>query len=256
VYSDKTGTGQTVINLVELADGTIAGTFTSTAGGAGSIDGRAEGQTLNMLLRQVGDDCSGQFSISVTISGDTASGTYTGFDCHGDRGEGVIAMARSQNSSSPGTPQSTGTEQPTFEYGEPSELAKIQSVFVFTENDNEAKQTIANEIRASRLLQVVDDPSRADATIYFVSEKVNLGYGSHTVTQGHRNPSYPTYQNTYSIPITGMAGAGSVFRIPEPGKIRILWEFESTSRKYRKSPEKKFVKNFLKVLREAQTVNR
>jgi hypothetical protein len=256
-YSDKTGSGETIVHLVELSDGMIAGTFSSTPNVGGSIEGRVDGDRLILLLRLVSEDCPGQFTLSVTMTGGTASGTYTGFDCNGDRGSGVIAMTRSRDSSSSGPPQSNDPKQPVYEYGESSELADVRTVIVFAEDDEEARQLIANQIRGSGLMKVVDDPAHADAAVYFFSQKVHLGYGSHTVTQGHRNPSYPTFQNTYSVPLSGEAGFGYVFQVPEPGRVRILWEFEATKkRRGQKSPEKRFVKNFLEVLREVRGIKK
>jgi hypothetical protein len=93
-FTDTKASGHLNLNLMQNPDGEVVGTYTSSMGGAGRMKGQLTGIDFRFELTQTVEGCSGTYRGTGTRNGDHISGSYTGTDCLGDRGNGTFTMAK------------------------------------------------------------------------------------------------------------------------------------------------------------------
>ncbi len=79
--------GSITLNLTQ-SDADVTGTYITTEGNAGTVNGTVSGNTLNFTFTQTTPSCTGTFSGTATINGNTATFTFTGSDCLGSHTNG------------------------------------------------------------------------------------------------------------------------------------------------------------------------
>ena len=81
------------INYITLVISQIGnnlnGTFTSTSGSEGFINGTISSNNINFTFTQTTPTCPGSFTGTATVNGDTMDFTYTGSDCLGPHTNGL-----------------------------------------------------------------------------------------------------------------------------------------------------------------------
>ncbi len=107
-FADSLVSGSLEISLDAQPNGTVSGTYKASTGGAGTITGTLQGQTLKFILTQTVEGCPGSYTGTLSLENDQGSGTYWGNDCQGRHENGVISMARA----APGNVTSHGVETP------------------------------------------------------------------------------------------------------------------------------------------------
>ena len=89
-------TTPTPVTLVlSQSSSNVTGTYSSQAGGVGTVSGTLNGNTLTFSLQQTTTGCSGTFSGTGTVSGNTMTFTFSGNDCLGTHSNGQGTVTRS-----------------------------------------------------------------------------------------------------------------------------------------------------------------
>ncbi|MBA4386189.1 MAG: hypothetical protein C0410_15755, partial [Anaerolinea sp.] len=81
--------------LLSQSGSNVTGTYSSQAGGVGTVSGTLSGSTLTFTLHQTTTNCSGTFSGTGTVSGNTMTFTFSGNDCLGTHTNGQGTVTRS-----------------------------------------------------------------------------------------------------------------------------------------------------------------
>ena len=246
--ADEISSGKLYFNLVQLKDGQISGTYTSSQGGGGTISGSLNGNTLYFRLRQSVKDCPGQFEGVVAVESDRGIGNYTGHDCFGDHGTGSATLSR--NTGEAPAPQPTAQSKPPdpiTEYGRPAELRDVRTVYVYTGDDLEVRQNIIKSLLKYRGISVVEEPVAADVILVYGADAFSMGTFTH-IWQGADGDVYGTTR-----PRTGVAGEGFAAKFKLPNTMRIVWQFSDTrTTLYERRPSTNFARNFIKILKEVR----
>lgn len=101
-FGDSTQSGSLELELRESASRHISGTYKSSVGGNGIVDGSRDGDVLQLNLAQTIKDCPGTFSGTVHLSdANSGSGQFTGRDCAGDHANGVVLITRGRMTAVP-----------------------------------------------------------------------------------------------------------------------------------------------------------
>ena len=93
--ADSKATSHVDIDLTQDSDGHVAGEYSSSQGGNGTVKGAVAGADFSFELTQTVEGCPGIFKGNGVLEGNRIVGSYTGSDCLGDRGIGSFTMARS-----------------------------------------------------------------------------------------------------------------------------------------------------------------
>jgi serine/threonine protein kinase len=93
-FSDAKGSAAMQFNLFQNSEGHVAGTYTTSVGGGGSVTGRVKNDVLTFELTQSLNNCPGIFKGTAKLAEGKGAGTYTGADCLGDRGKGTFTMSK------------------------------------------------------------------------------------------------------------------------------------------------------------------
>jgi hypothetical protein len=93
-FADSTGSGTLSLTVIQTESGHVSGTYTSSLGGSGLVDGAVQGDQFNFTLAQSLKECPGTYTGKVTISPTGASGQFGGKDCIGDHENGVVSLKR------------------------------------------------------------------------------------------------------------------------------------------------------------------
>src|SRR5262249_11208557 len=100
-FGDSSQSGILVLDLNESASGHISGTYTSSLGGNGIVDGTREGETLQFNLAQTTKDCPGTYTGAVHLTDtNSGSGQFSGKDCAGEHANGVVLLKRGEQAAS------------------------------------------------------------------------------------------------------------------------------------------------------------
>ena len=129
-------------------------------------------------------------------------------------------------------------QNPTIEYGHPSELQGVKSVFVDTGTDFESRDRIVKEIQKSApALTVVARPEDAEIHLRF----------------------YLDDEDNYAVivPARGRVGVGSVRRgegtvvkVVASQRLRVLWSHRNSQRTpFERRPSTNFGREFVKLYR-------
>jgi len=86
-------TGAVAVRLEFRSDSTVRGSFTSTFGGSGDVDGEVSDGELSATLTLTGD-CDGQYSIDGTLADGRSEiqGDFSGSDCVNSIPEGIFRL--------------------------------------------------------------------------------------------------------------------------------------------------------------------
>jgi hypothetical protein len=152
--------------------------------------------------------------------------------------------------------------QTTIEYGQAGELRGVVKLFVSTDTDMKARESIVRELH-KRLpqLKVTGRPEEADVHLVFRSERLHVP-GALTWI-GESAPTYgAAFRNGYEgvrttvvasrlVPV--VVGTGVVFKVVGPDRVRLLMSFrgESLPRSLERSPRTNFVREFVKQYKRA-----
>jgi hypothetical protein len=99
-FGDSQQSGTLTLDLKESTSGHISGTYSSSLGGNGIVDGTRDGETLELNLAQTTKDCPGTFTGKVHFSdANSGSGQFSGKDCSGEHANGVVLLTRSETQS-------------------------------------------------------------------------------------------------------------------------------------------------------------
>ncbi len=247
-FADQIMSGKVYFNLVQSQDGMVAGTYTSSEGGGGTISGRLEGKALRFELRQSIKDCPGSFRGVAAMEGDKGVGTYSGSDCQGDHGTGTVTLARTGGEAHPpAVATKAEATKPVIQYGSEYELRGTRTAYVYTEQDWEVRQNIMKNLQKYKHITVVEDAAAADIILVFGASSFSLG--SYTYVW------QDTYGNIHSTttPQEGILGVGFAVKVVPPNTIRIVWQFEDTrTTLFERRPSTNFARNFIKVLEKVE----
>ena len=130
-------------------------------------------------------------------------------------------------------------QNPTVEYGHPSELRGVKKVFVDAGTDIELRNHILEEIQ-KRLpdLTIVSAPEDADIHLRFaLKEERNYGL---TVPVGGR------------IGVAYSVGVGSVVKVLSENRVRVLFSFKDSRTRFgERRPSTNFAREFVEAYRRA-----
>lgn len=238
-FSDSAGSGKLYFNLIQNSKGEVAGTYTASTGGGGTISGQIAKGALAFELTQNTAGCPGIYKAKVESVGDAMSGNYYGQDCNGPHQNGNLTMSRAVAGAPP------PPAAPPLQYlpGDVNDLRHVRTVMVFTGYDLSYREMIVKELAKEPSITVVNDPKYADAVLVFGADIYSLG----TYTYAWRD----MYGNAWasSQPRAAIAGQGYVIRLEPPSIIRVLWEFKDTqTTKFERHPAKNFARNFIKTI--------
>ena len=127
-------------------------------------------------------------------------------------------------------------QSPTVEYGHPSELQGVKKVFVDTGVDIELRNHIVKEIQKGLPgLDIVSNPEDADVHLQF-SLRDESNYAVIVPARGR-------------VGVTSRrAGAGTVVRVINDKRIRVLWSYKDTQRTIiERRPSTNFAREFAKL---------
>jgi hypothetical protein len=147
-FADSIASGQLVFHLAQAGDN-VRGTYTSSAGGGGTVEGSIAGGSFNFQLTQSNEDCPGSYVGSVALGDEPLMGSYTGHDCLGAHKNGTFTMSTGtaplvQQTVSPAAPE------PMVEYGTEAELLGVRTVFVFCEDTHKHRERTSQVLTHSR----------------------------------------------------------------------------------------------------------
>jgi len=81
------------VNLTQ-SDTSFTGTYNDSCGTTGIISGEYDGNAFNFTMTQTNYDCSGSFSGTAYLDGNTLTFTFTGYNCLGTHENGVGSVTR------------------------------------------------------------------------------------------------------------------------------------------------------------------
>ena len=134
-FADEIATGKLYLNLFQVNEKSVVGTYTSSLGGGGTIVGSLSGSKLEFELTQAANKCPGTYKGYLMIHGDSGVGMYFGTDCLGPHEKGMITVSRLSTRRFPVQPpqeENPSVNSPDFEYGHESELRDVKTVYVYT----------------------------------------------------------------------------------------------------------------------------
>jgi hypothetical protein len=100
-FRDSLGVGTAALTLSSSDSQSLAGTYTTNLGGAGTVAVKPQGIGYKFILTQTGEGCTGSFVGELRLTDEKAMGTYSGTDCHGWHEEGTISMVRVSGDNAP-----------------------------------------------------------------------------------------------------------------------------------------------------------
>ena len=218
-FADEIATGKLYLNLFQVNEESVVGTYTSSLGGGGTIVGLLSGSTLEFELTPAANNCPGTYKGYLMIHGDSGVGMYSGTDCLGPHEKGMITVSRLSPRRIPvQIPQeeNPSVNSPDVEYGYESELRNVKSVYVYTGRELGVRNDIIKNLKKDKALAVIDDRADADAVLVF------------------------NWDGKYGTPARGYAVVGT----------RLVWEYKDVHRtKLERSPSTKFARKFSKLLK-------
>jgi S1-C subfamily serine protease len=93
-FSDSLINGHLTITLSQDSQGRVAGTYTASTGGGGTMRGQVFADHVEFELTQNIQGCPGVFKAVSGFLGDSMAGEYSGNDCLGFHPNGQFVMAR------------------------------------------------------------------------------------------------------------------------------------------------------------------
>ena len=129
-------------------------------------------------------------------------------------------------------------QNPTIEYGHPSELQGVQKVFVDTGTDMESRDRIVKEIqKGAPNLTVVSRPEDADIHLRFYLEDED-NYAVIVPARGR-------------VGVGSMRrGSGTVVKVVDAKRVRVLWGHKDSQRTVlERRPSANFGRDFVKLYR-------
>ncbi len=226
-------------NLIQNSEGAVVGTYTSSLGGGGRINGILADEVLAFELTQSLQGCPGIFKGTATVVPSSASvevrqwyGTYTGTDCLGDHGNGNFTMNRGTVPGRPSPPATPPTPTPPTQakvevvVGQVSELRGVKYVFVSADQNPAAQNEIAQRV-AEVGLRTLTDARQAELGLYF-------------------GVQYSSQGDLIVADVVGQA-----FRPNSPTGLRRVWAFNHRIVKRSSMTEKDITRDFLKAFLDA-----
>ena len=147
----------------------------------------------------------------------------------------------------------TQAQDPLIEYGDPSELASIKTVYIYTGMDMKAREKIIKALKKydkNKRLQIVDQMADADVKLVYARDSYSTG----TYSQINRNivTGEPIGVTTKTKGVR--VGAGSAMTLDaRRNVVRLLWQYSGgQGSRLQKSPETKFAKQFVQAVEDAK----
>lgn len=152
--------------------------------------------------------------------------------------------------------------QAEVEYGHAGELKGVTRLYVSTDLDMKARESIVRELlRRLPRLEVTRTPDEADVHLVYRSETLRVPVGLNWI--GGPTPSYaesarhvyagvrPSLATTQLLSV--VVGTGVVLKIAGPGRVRLLMSYrgESLAGSFERSPSTNFVRAFAREYRRA-----
>jgi len=247
-FADSLSSGQLSFILVQTRT-SVRGTYTSSLGGGGTINGSIAGGKFSFELAQTIRDCPGRFRGEADIRSGSMVGTYTGTDCQGTHTNGSFGMSKGAvaiQSSSPVVSNANANPPMKTEYGNASELKGVQKVFVYTQEDPGVRGNMLKELAKHPAIQVTSDIGSADVVLVFGARTFSMGNYSHVWSDSYGN----VYGNSY--PRYGITGNGYAIKFIPPNTMRIVWEFSATRTvAFQRRPSTNFIRDFAKAWEKA-----
>jgi hypothetical protein len=248
-FADSISSGQLSFTLTQDTD-MIKGTYTSSMGGGGTINGRIENRKFEFTLSQSMKDCPGTYVGTADLRQNAMVGSFTGADCQGSHANGTFSMARG---SVPMTPPTTATpsvanassSQPIIQYGTPNELKNVHTVFIYGV-DPDVRNNMVKQFSKHLGVQVVGEIEHADIVLVFGAQVFSMG--SHTSVWTDSNGNGWASTN----PRYGINGQGSAVRFIPPNTLRVVWQFSATRvSAFQRRPSTNFVRDFMSAWEKA-----
>lgn len=247
-FADSVSSGR--LSFVLLQDGkTVRGTYTSSAGGGGTIVGQLENDRFTFELTQSLQQCPGKFEGSADLRNSTMIGAYTGADCQGVHANGSFSMTKGAEPfqpTTPSTPPGHGTsDQPIIQYGSVDELRGVHKVFIYGA-DPDVRINMLKQFSKHPEVQVVGDIAAADAVLVFGAQAFSMGTHTNVWTDGNGN----AHANTFSR--YGITGQGSAVKLVPPNTVRVVWQFSATrTTAFQRRPSTNFIRDFVAAWEKA-----
>jgi hypothetical protein len=247
-FADSVSSGQMSFTLMQDRN-TVHGTYTSSLGGGGTINGTVESNKFTFELTQSIKDCPGRFVGSADLRFNSMFGSYSGSDCQGAHNNGSFSMTKgsapiAQTPAAPST-ASAPTLQPITQYGLPSELRGVKTVFIYGV-EPEVRNNMIKQFEKHPGLQVVGEMEKADVVLVFGAQVFSMGTHTSVWTDTNGN-GWATTSPRY-----GITGQGSAAKFIPPNIIRIVWQFSATrTTAFQRRPSTNFVRDFVNAWEKA-----
>jgi serine protease Do len=247
-FADSVSSGQ--LSFTMMQDGTsVRGTYTSSMGGGGTITGSVVNNKFSFELTQSIKDCPGRFLGSADLRSNSMIGSYSGTDCQGTHTNGSFSMTKglapiSQPPSAP-APASSSTPQIVTQYGSPSELRGVKTVFIYGV-EPEVRNNMLKQFEKHSGLRVVGEVEKADLVLVFGAQTFSMGTHTSVWTDGNGHGWAST------APRYGVNGQGSAVKFIPPNTMRIVWQFSATrTSAFQRRPSTNFVRDFMSAWEKA-----
>lgn len=246
-FADSVSSGQLSFTLMQ--DGSaVRGTYTSSMGGGGTINGSVTNNKFSFELTQSIKDCPGKFVGSADLRSNSMFGTYYGSDCQGAHSNGSFSMTKGLAPIQPpaqATPAAATATQPIIQYGSPSELRGVHTVFIYGV-EPEVRNNMLKQFAKHPELQVVGEIEKADVVLVFGANTFSMG--------SFTNVWSDTNGNAYSTttPRYGITGEGSAVKFVPPNTLRVVWQFGATrTTVFQRRPSTNFIRDFVSAWERA-----
>ena len=131
-FADSVSSGQ--LSFTMMQDGSsVRGTYTSSMGGGGTINGTVLNNKFSFELTQTIKDCPGKFAGSADLRSTSMIGGYSGSDCQGPHTNGSFSMTKglAPIQVPPATTAAATTTSPVVQYGSSNELRGVKNFFIY-----------------------------------------------------------------------------------------------------------------------------
>lgn len=157
---------------------------------------------------------------------------------------------------------SAEAQQTEVEYGHAGELKDVARLYVSTDADTKARESIVKELlRRLPRLEITRTPEAADAHLVYRSETLHVPGALNWI--GESAPLYAesarhlyagvrtTFVSAQLLPV--VVGTGVVLKTAGPGRVRLLMSYkgESLAGSFERSPSTNFVRAFVKEYKRA-----
>lgn len=239
-FADSISSGQLSFTLVQ--DGPkIRGTYTSSGGAGGRVDGQISNGKFSFELTQAGQGCPGFFTGSAELRSGSMVGRYSGADCQGSHVNGSFTMTQGLAPVAPAQPVPTvaAASQPIIEYGDASELRGVKTVFLFG-LEPDVRKNMLKQFAKYPEVRVAGRIEEADVVLVFGAQTFSRGTRTNVWTDAYGNAHGTT------VPLYGVAGQGSAVRWIPPNRMRVIWQFSATRvTAFQRRPSTNYVRDFM-----------